>query len=411
MNKAIQIYEFDTLYLGQFYLTVEGENVKFERRYFDPLLKFNDLHHGKYFSPVFEGIRFKSYVGVIQVDDLVIEILPKIDRVKLSVNWRDVLIEMLQTTDQLKVHQVNNAMVDKQSYHLLDIYFDLFLQEIEKLIHHGLIKQYYKETKNSFALKGKLEFAGHIRQNLVHQERFYTSHQVYDKDHLIHQILQLALSIIEKLSKGTYRYGHCKSVQLNFPEVQDILVNEYTFTRIKSSRKTEPYGTALAMARLIILKYSPNVRVGKENMLALLFNMNSLWEQYVLIKLQRATKDWLVNGQESKRFWQTKTMRPDIILKHKDTGERFIIDTKWKNYSYDRISSDDLRQIYVYSDYWNATGGMLLYPSPSEKCEIIKKGNYEGKKYIGMLGLVSVLNEQGKLNQDIGWDILKMFNE
>lgn len=411
MHRVIQIYEFDTLYLGQLYSTVTGENVKFEKRYFESLLKFNDLHESKYFAPVFEGIRFKSYVGVIQIDDLVIEILPKIGKVKLSVNWRDVLVEMLKATDQLKVNQLDNARVDKQSYHLLDIYFDLFIQEIESLMRHGLIKQYYKETKNTLALKGKIEFAAHIRKNLVHQERFYTSHQVYDKNHIIHQILHCALSIIEKLSKGTYRYGQCKSVQLNFPEVQNIVVNEHTFNRVKHSRKTEPYKTVLAIARLIILKYSPNVKAGTEEMLALLFNMNDLWERYVLAKLKSAAKDWTIQGQESKLFWKTKMLRPDIILKNDTTGDRFIIDTKWKIYSYDRITSNDLRQIYVYSDYWDAKGGMLLYPSPFQKCEIIKRGRYESKKYIGMLGMISVLDERGKLNQNVGSDILEMLDE
>ena len=35
--------------------------------------------------------------------------------------------------------------------------------------------------RNSEALKGKLEFAGHIQKNVIHKERFYTTHQVYDK--------------------------------------------------------------------------------------------------------------------------------------------------------------------------------------------------------------------------------------
>ncbi|ULT26863.1 McrC family protein [Sphingobacterium sp. E70] len=50
-----------------------------------------------------------------------------------------------------------------------------------------------------------------------------------------------------------------------------------------------------------------------------------------------------------------KPLRPDILLKH-CSGKQFIIDTKWKNYSYDSISSQDLRQIYVYADYWDAVG-------------------------------------------------------
>ena len=53
-------------------------------------------------------------------------------------------------------------------------------------------------------------------------------------------------------------------------------------------------------------------------MLALLFDMNSLWEEYVLIKLKEVTRDLDVEvfGQNSKRFWNGITIRPDIVVKN-----------------------------------------------------------------------------------------------
>lgn len=49
-------------------------------------------------------------------------------------------------------------------------------------------------------------------------------------------------------------------------------------------------------------------------MLALMFDMNDLWEKYGLTKLrQQANGEWPVNGQERKRFWENKTIRPDIV--------------------------------------------------------------------------------------------------
>lgn len=72
--------------------------------------------------------------------------------------------------------------------------------------------------------------------------------------------------------------------------MQPIHANEATFTKISKSRKTAPYKTALEIARLIILNFAPNVSSGKENMLALLFDMNSFWEEYVLVCLKKAVK-------------------------------------------------------------------------------------------------------------------------
>ena len=51
-----------------------------------------------------------------------------------------------------------------------------------------------------------------------------------------------------------------------------------TFTRLRYDRSTERYRYAVALARLIILNYQPDVRAGREDVLAILFNMNELFE-------------------------------------------------------------------------------------------------------------------------------------
>ncbi|MFD2902532.1 McrC family protein [Sphingobacterium anhuiense] len=407
MHQVIQVYEHDVLLLNHVYKTIGGQLFRFEKHYFDALLKFNELHGAKYFIPIYDGVKFKSYVGVLQIDNLIIEVLPKIERVTVQVKWRDVLIQMLQQTEHLRVEQVGNAFVDKQDIHLLDIYFDWFLSEVEHLQHRGLIKKYYSETKNTLALKGKLKFSGHIQRNNVHQERFYTTHQVYGTDHLLHHIINIALKVVGKLSKGTYRYGRCKTVQLYFPEVKDVNLTKKTFESLSYSRKNESYRRVIEISRLIILNYAPNVNSGSENMLALMFNMNNLWEQYLLVKIQQASKDWLVTSQVERKFWKNKIIRPDIILQHKETKQVYIIDSKWKNYSYESISSQDLRQIYVYSDYWQATGGMLLYPHHITLDDTNLHAVYNARQFHAKIGLFSILDEAGELKEDIGVDVIR----
>lgn len=393
-ENTIQVFEHGFLPIGG----------KFEQRHFVALSKLNELHGYQYFDLKYNGIVFKQFVGVMQVDNLTIEILPKIDKYESesSANkqkWQSVLIEMLRVTHKLKVQKVGEASVAKQSIHLLDIYFEWFLNEIQLLIHQGLIKQYYKETGNVKALKGKLEFSGHLSRNLVHKERFYTTHQVYDKDHLIHQILGQALSIIASLSKGTYLYSKCKTIQLNFPEVTKIQANESVFLRLPKNRKTAPYETAISIARLIILNYAPHIKSGSEQMLALLFDMNNLWEEYVLVRLKEVAGPMGYNilGQESKGFWKNITIRPDIVLVRGegDNKQTFIIDTKWKNIDYSEPTTHDLRQMYVYNEYWNSNKAMLLYPSNiNEEIFDVEKNRFIDREHSCSIGKVSIFNEE-----------------
>lgn len=399
-HEIIQVFEYEFLPVGE----------KFKERHLKAFSNLNALHNDSYFDIRYKGIRFKNFVGVVQIDGLTVEILPKIDAHETDKElWQGVLIDMLKATKKLKVQKVGQANVNKQNIHLLDIYFEWFLTEVELLIRQGLIKQYYTETKNVNALKGKLDFAGHIRKNLIHKERFYTTHQIYEKDHLIHQILAFALSIIEDFSKGNYLYSRCKSVQLDFPEVKEIQINKSTFTRIKKSRKSAPYQSALEIARFIILNYAPNISSGDEKMLALLFDMNSMWEEYVLVKMKKEAmkmEDTEVYGQSSKEFWQGITIRPDIVVTKKE--QVYVIDTKWKNIGNLKPSTHDLRQMYVYNDYWASVQSMLLYPSINTIAPDFRK--FKNKDHQCAVGRLNILKD-GKLDTEIGKEILEWYPE
>ena len=174
-------------------------------------------------------------------------------------NGRGVLLQMLQACGKLKASTAGAANVNRQNLNLLEVYFELFLSEVSQLIRQGLVKKYRKETNNVKALKGSLQFAGNIRYNVVHKERFYTKHQVYDHDHLLHQILFRALEILEQFCKGTYLFDTCKRVLMDFPEVDKISVGKQQLDRIILNRKTASYSYALEIARLIILNYSPDI--------------------------------------------------------------------------------------------------------------------------------------------------------
>lgn len=400
-NKTIRVFEHSFLPLG----------TDFKKQHLEAFSKLNALHDDRYFDLRYNGLKFKNFVGIVQVDGLTVEILPKIDSAERDTQrWQQVLIEMLKATKKLQVQQVGQANVTQQNIHLLDIYFDWFLREIELLIRQGLIKQYYNETSNVKALKGKLEFAGQLRKNLIHKERFYTTHQIYAQDHLIHLILSAALGIIEDFSQGTYLYSRCKAVQLDFPEVDKKRIDSTSFSRLKKSRKSAPYASALEIARLIILNYAPNISSGRENMLALLFNMNSLWEEYVLVQLKKVAlhrEGIEVKGQRSKGFWQGINLRPDIVVE-KD-GETFVIDTKWKNVGLANPSTQDLRQMYVYNDYWKSFKAVLLYPTDgSELAPDFQL--FHGQDHSCGIGKLNIL-EKGKLRKDLGERILKWFKK
>ena len=333
---------------------------------------FNELHGNEYFDILHNGLRFKHFVGALQIDHLLIQIHPKADKNDSDEKWQGVLIQMLKACGRLKAQTFDNANLKKQPFNLLELYFEYYLNEVEKLIQQGLVKHYRKHTGNVKALKGKMDFSGNIRQNLVHQERFYTTHQVYDRDYLLHQVLRYTLDIVHHFSRGTRLSDKSGRIRLAFPEIKEIHPTVTLLEKICLDRKTAPYDRALELAKLIILNYSPDIQKGQNKMISLLFDMNQLWEEYVYAQLRKHFADnpeWEISGQESKTFHGSwRTLRPDIVLRN--GNNTFIIDTKWKIPKNKSASIEDLRQMYVYGRFWTSEKMVLLYPGNHDS------GNY-----------------------------------
>ncbi|MFH6770264.1 restriction endonuclease [Gaetbulibacter aquiaggeris] len=413
-HNKIEVFEHERLCIGE-----KG----FSRTHLDALLKLNEYHDGVYFEAIAKGIKFNQYVGIIQVDGLTIEINPKADKEDDDKKWKGVLLQMLQACGKLKAESMGAAHVRRQNLNLLEVYFELYLREIDGLIRKGLIKQYRKQTKNTKALKGKLEFAGNIRHNLVHKERFYTSHQIYDSNHLIHQILFKALDIVEQFTRGTRLYDLSRRIMLNFPVVEKDNITVQKIDSIKLDRKSNGYKYGLELARLIILNYSPDISSGKEKMISLLFDMNQLWEEYILKQLQKACLNLNieVSGQESKSFWSHNSLRPDVVLRK--GNETFIIDTKWKKPSTSLASVGDLRQMYTYCRFWDAKKALLLYPGEmiNNKFKEYQTDDYveywDGDlglhnhnkiNHLCKMGFITVLDDNGLLDSTIGRKVLEL---
>nr|WP_294860483.1 restriction endonuclease [uncultured Fluviicola sp.] len=403
MSK-IDVYEHGVLRIGE-----QG----FLFTHWQACTKFNEAHSNEYFDILHNGLRFKHYVGALQIGNLVIQIHPKADKNEDDDKWKGVLIQMLKACGHLKAQTHDNAHLDKQHFNLLELYFEYFLAELEKLIHQGLIKRYRENTGNVKALKGKLDFARNIRHNLVHQERFYTTHQVYDVNHRLHQILQYALEIVSQFSRGTQLSDRCGRTRLTFPEVSAIRPAKARLDQIYLDRKTASYERALQLAKLIILNYSPDIEQGQHKMISLLFDMNVLWEEYVYTVLRKSKQlreaGWKVHGQQSKLFYSSgRYIRPDIVLT--DEKETIIIDTKWKIPSNNSASIEDLKQMYIYGRFWSSAKLILLYPgqkhNPSFK--LFRNDHGDNIQHACKVARISVLSGPNQLNSLVANEMMHL---
>lgn len=406
-RQLVRVFEYESLYheghpKGS--MTIDE---------FNALVKYNQSKDHRFFNVIHQGIKFKQYVGVIQVGNLTIEVLPKADRKSFKDSneddrskWHDVLFEMLKVCHLIKLEESTDADLRLRNASLLDLYINLFLFEVEQILHKGLVKKYHSQVSNLKALSGQLQFQQHISKNLVHRERFFVRHQVYDTNHLLHQILNEALLFIPKVSTNSNFSDRVGRLELSFPILKKVKINSETFQRINYNRKTEHYQSAVELARLLLLNFNPDIRNGKNNVLAILFDMNVLFEEYVYRQFKKAAPFGVkVSKQVGKRFWERKLVKPDIVVSK--NGKNTILDTKWKVLKETKPSDADLKQMYVYHHYFEADKTILLYPNVFDLKEMRGSFHYpKNQEFECVLSFVDVLDQDGNLNKNIGEDIL-----
>ncbi|MFK7937557.1 MAG: hypothetical protein AB8G22_28835, partial [Saprospiraceae bacterium] len=138
--------------------------------------------------------------------------------------------------------------------------------------------------------------------------------------------------------------------------------------------------------------------------LAILFNMNLLWKEYLYQCLRKRVK---TKFQNIKYFWENKTIRPDLVIEI--SGKTYVIDAKWKALSTNQPADSDLKQMYVYHHYWQTAETILAYPNANNLTH--RSGRFKStattlSPLTCHLVFLDVIDENGSLNPNIHTQIL-----
>ncbi len=406
--------------VGSFYDGPNDQAHEFTQWHFDLLAIYLTKNpQAPFYSLYANAIRFNQFVGVIKVGDLSIEVLPKTDRHSLiKADWQKVLLQMLLISLQVKARTTTRANITVRQHTVLETYLSLFLEEATKLIHQGLVKKYRTNISNQAALKGKLLVHQQLTKNALHAERFYVAHQVYDRDNIYNYLIKSALECVRDMGAVSLS-KEAQALLLYFPKCQPVKINEKLFSRLSFDRKTEDYRRSIELARIILLNYHPDLRGGTNDILAIMFDMNYLWESFITWSLARALNhNEKLHSQSRRAFWchqdnWTLHLKPDILVQFEQRN--VVIDTKWKFQS--GLAINDIRQLFAYQHYFSADKGYLLYPERlvDEHVEL-KQGHFykpnltravEEYTNLSCGMLYADLIKEGKLNLDIGQELLQ----
>lgn len=312
------------------------------------------------------GIKTGSYVGVIKYSDFQLNIIPKIIGDTNSVCLEN-LAFMLSYTRQLTIHTTGAAQLTNCQNPFLEVliahYADVLLKALSRQVPH----RYEPREENLATIKGKILFAQNIRHNFGNLARTYCKFDEFTPDNLLNQTLKFVSHALQKLTSVSQTRQKLLKINAVYDEVTLRSVAYTETQKIILNRNQTMFKEPLELAQMFLQNSTISLHNHTFTNLAILFDMNKLFEEFVYMALKRTYPQWNIKAQNSKQIITSinnipntnYTIRPDIIV-----NGNTIIDTKYKiiDLPNRRPSESDIYQMLTYFKFYGIKNIILCYP-------------------------------------------------
>lgn len=387
MNRILTVREYDEITCNKEYAEYRnrfnpGRCHYLEEKYFDELLEYvrKTVRRQRKKEPFMEieyraeakrVVKAGSYIGLIQLGSgQKIQILPKFCFEDGVDKTRNVLIDMLKCMKIFSGWKLSEADLMSADTNLYDIFTDMYLREVRKLVKRGLRSGYEEKEANLTSYRGTLVVSRQIRENLAHRERFFVRYEEFSLNRAENRLIKTTLLRLKKSVSGQKQLREIRSLLMAFENVPVSKDVTGDFSKVHNDRNSKEYEKLMQWTRILLENKSFSCFMGDVESTALLFSMWEIYENFVACKLKKyLNKTWEVSAQDTghalfenpHRF----EMRPDLVLRNEK--KCVIMDTKWKileddPYNNYKITSADMYQMYAYSKRYKAEDIWLLYP-------------------------------------------------
>lgn len=365
-SVRFRAYEHERLIIGQEYRSPGGDRIPFEREHFDALACYQERTATPALSIGHRSIRLGHHVGFLRVGPVSLEVYPKLGSHRPDEDWRGLMLHMLRVVAGVRIAPQEQAPLRSRAGDLFELLVRRFLDLTNELLREGLARSYREIEENGSVFRGRLLVGEHLRANHVRRERVFVAYEVHDADNLPNRILRRALERVQRTATSMDLVHRAEAALDGFPDVSTAPIREAEWSALKLDRRTERYREALDLARLILREERPDLRWGDREILALMFDMNALFEAY-LERALKGLKGVRVRSQAGRWFWKpgvggARVVRPDLLVFGADSPKPVVVDAKWKVPEHGRPADEDLRQVFAYLHAFGGSRGVLAYP-------------------------------------------------
>ncbi len=339
------------------------------------------LEHGRH------ALRARGVVGILATKDCSLEILPKIDVAPgESVNRQNAvirkrLIHMLAIALDMKIDLGTITELAWQSETLLEILIRIFCEKLTEAVRKGMPRRYVEQEGDLSSLRGRLNVARQFTRHAVNPSRLSCQFDILSEDIALNRIMKAATAHLSRISRSSTNQQRLRELAFVYAEITDVSPSALRWEEVLIDRTNRQWQELLGMARLFLLNRYQTTTGGAGQGTALLFEMNTLFEEYVgrlvsralvgtglSVSLQGGRLFCLTAEATERGLFQTK---PDILIRRAGLVTH-VIDTKWKRISSrlddpkKGVSQGDVYQMMAYAQLYRSPRLTLLYPHHHE---------------------------------------------
>ena len=319
----------------------------------------------------------RNHVGIIETQrGTVVEILPKVG-FDSDEDVRKVFLKMLRPyRDRAgRFVQFGQASIRSLSrFNMLQVFIRLFLDDLVRLTQRGLARHYQSVEDNLPCLRGRIQFAEHIRLNAANGARFYVTFDEFTADRPVNRLIHTTIHRLRTAAHPDHRQL-LHQLRICFADVPRSTRPEVDWERHRIDRSMRHYETVMAWVGLFLFNHGLATFAGEHVNRALLFPMEKVFEDFLVDAFQRHQNDYGVRAQNPQcpfakqvalatgKSTPAFTMKPDIALMQR-RNVCFVLDAKWKVIKDPKqdIVQSDVYQLYSYGRRYGCRTVALIYP-------------------------------------------------
>ena len=253
-------------------------------------LEQNYCQEKKLFSFTARGIKAKQFVGVCQVNDKLIEVLPKIfkkgeqDKKKS----RQLFLRLLKLTGILDVEETEIAHLTKEYENILEVLIYLFAKKLLELLQRGVFKSYIDKQENLPYLRGKLNIVQHIKYNSFAKQHLFCEYSEFTENNLMNQIFKSCVRKLLLCTSSSNNFSLLKRIDLILDDVEFIRFRKPAILkRVKFHRLNKAYENLFRLAGIFLFNQGYNLEQNNFKSFSFMFDMNKLFEKSVFVILKK----------------------------------------------------------------------------------------------------------------------------